>query len=217
MKRAFSGREVTKMKRPRFEFTGEWADVFGSPGKTGVWFIWGNSGNGKTSFVMQLCKELAKFGRVAYNSLEESTDVTMQDTLTRFGIPELGNRFLLLDCESIEDLEERMNSRKSPDFYVIDSLQYTRMNYRSYQCLKEAHRNKLIIFVSHAKGKEPKGDVAVSIMYDAALKIFIEGYRAITKGRTSGPKGYYTIWDEGARRYWGKKENSEIKNQTEDI
>ncbi len=43
-------------------------------------------------------------------------------------------------------------------------------------------------------------------MYDASLKIFVEGFRAISKGRFIGPKGYYTVWEEGAERYWGKKE-----------
>lgn len=218
MRRGYSGGEVARMKKARFNFSKPWAEVFGLPGRTGVWFIWGNSGNGKTSFVMQLCKELARFGRVAYDSLEEGTDVTMQDTLIRFGIPKLRNRFLLLDCEPIDELEERMNSRKSPDFYIIDSLQYTRMNYKRYQDLKEAHRNKLIVFVSHAKGKEPRGEVARSVMFDAALKIFVEGYRATPKGRTEGPKEYFTIWEKGAQRYWGRKEKSENKKiKTEDI
>ena len=59
-------------------------------GKKGVWFIWGSSGNGKTSFVMQLCKQLTRFGRVAYNSLEEGDDVTMQNALIRFGMKSVG-------------------------------------------------------------------------------------------------------------------------------
>ncbi len=195
-----------RRKKPRLKFTGPWKEAFGEPGKTGIWVVWGNSGNGKTSFVMQLCKELAKFGRVAYNSLEEGDDVSMQDTLMRFDIPDLGNRFQLLNCEPIDEMEERMNSKRSPDFYIVDSLQYSRMSYPRYQSFKEAHKDKLVIFVSHAKGKEPKGGAAESIAYDATQKIWVEGYRAITKGRSIGPKGYYTIWEEGARKYWGDRE-----------
>jgi putative protein kinase ArgK-like GTPase of G3E family len=71
MARALSVTEAVSMKKETLKLTGAWADAFGEPERIGVWFIWGNSGNGKSSFVMQLCKELAKFGRVAYDSLEE--------------------------------------------------------------------------------------------------------------------------------------------------
>ena len=54
------------------------------------------------------------------------------------------------------DMEDRMNKRKSPDFYVVDSLQYSRMTYREYQYFKEAHRDKLVIFISHADGKSQR-------------------------------------------------------------
>ena len=40
--------------------------------------VWGKSGNGKTSFVLQLCKELTRYGKVAYDSLEEGSSLTMQ-------------------------------------------------------------------------------------------------------------------------------------------
>ena len=87
MARALSVTEAVSMKKETLKLTGAWADAFGEPERIGVWFIWGNSGNGKSSFVMQLCKELAKFGRVAYDSLEEGASLTMQNTLRRFNIP----------------------------------------------------------------------------------------------------------------------------------
>ena len=40
-------------------------------------------------------------------------------------------------------------------------------------------------------------------MYDASLKIYVEGFRAFSKGRFFGSVGHFTIWDEGAVRYWG--------------
>ena len=57
-------REVLNMKFETLPFEGAWYDAFGIPERRGVWFIWGNTGNGKTSFVMQLCKELCRFGRI---------------------------------------------------------------------------------------------------------------------------------------------------------
>jgi len=204
MVRALSPTEVINMKKRTLPFTGAWYDAFGTPEAQGVWFVWGNSGNGKTSFVIQLCKELAKFGKVAYNSLEEGVSLSMQNTLRRFNMTEVNRRFLLLDCEPIDTLSERLAKRKSPDFVVIDSYQYTQMTYRTYLKFKEANRDKLLIFVSHADGTVPAGRSARSVMYDSSLKIWIEGYRAISKGRFIGPEGKYIIWEEGARRIYGE-------------
>ena len=50
----------------------------------------------------------------------------------------------------------------------------------------------------------PTGRSGKSVMFDASLKIYVEGYRAFSKGRFIGPKGYYDIWPEEAARYWGE-------------
>jgi hypothetical protein len=205
MARALSPTEALKMKKKTLKFTGSWEAAFGTPEASGVWFVWGNSGNGKTSFVMQLCKELAKFGKVAFDSLEEGASLSMQNTLKRFKMQEINRRFLLLDCEPVDDLSERLLKRKSADFVIVDSYQYTQMTYKAYLKFKEKHKNKLLIFISHADGSSPAGRSAKSVMYDASLKIWVEGYRAFSKGRFIGSEGKYTIWEEGANRYYGEK------------
>ena len=43
---------------------------------------------------------------------------------------------------------------------------------------------------------------ATSVMYDADLKIWVEGYVAFSKGRYQGATGEYTIWEKGAYDYW---------------
>ena len=197
-------REVLSMKFDTFPFSGAWYDAFGTPERRGIWIIWGNTGSGKTSFVMQLCKELCKYGRVAYDSLEEGACLTMQNSLKRFNMQEVNGKFLLLDVEPIDQLCLRMKRQKSPDFVVIDSLQYTQLTYAQFIKIKEAYRNKLIIFISHASGTNPDGRVAKKVAFDAALKIYVEGKRAFSKGRFIGPKGYYDIWPEEAARYWGE-------------
>lgn len=197
-------KEVLSMKFDTLDFQGAWYDAFGTPERRGVWMIWGGTGSGKTSFVMQLCKELCRFGRVAYDSLEEGACLTMQNTLKRFNMQEVNRRFLLLDAEPLDQLSLRMKRQKSPDFVVIDSFQYTQMTYAQYIKFKEAHRNKLIIFISHACGQNPDGRSAKKVAYDAALKIYVEGKRAHSKGRFIGPKGYFDVWAEEAAKYYGE-------------
>lgn len=201
-KRAMTAKEVINSKKKTFALEGAWYDFIGTPECSGVWFIWGNSGNGKSSFAMQLCRELTKFSPVAYNSLEEGDSLTMQRNLVRHGMGELGSRFVLIR-ESIEELKVRLRKRKAYKIVVIDSFQYTQLSYREYIRLKDEFPDRLFIFISHADGKHPAGKAAKSVMYDATLKVWVEGYKAVSKGRFIGPKGELVIWRDGADVYWG--------------
>lgn len=209
LNRALSVSDVYMMERATYRLSERWHEAFGEIDRTGVWLIWGKSGSGKTSFVLELCKELARFGRVAYDSLEEGDSLTMKNAFIRAGMMDVARRVVLLNRESMADLHERLSRPKSPDIVVIDSFQYTRMRYAEYQRFKEAHADKLIIFVSHATGDKPKGQAADAVMYDATQKILVKGYVAISKGRFK-PGGRYVIWDEGARRVWGEDMESEL-------
>lgn len=206
LRRALSVSDVMRMKKETYPFEGAWEEAFGRPEKNGVWFVWGNSGNGKTSFMLQLCKALSHFGRVAYDSLEEGASLTMKNALMTAGMQDVARRFVLLDRENMQLLSARLGKHKSPDIVVIDSFQYTKMSFKDYEAFKKRHANKLLIFVSQADGNKPAGRTAVSVMYDASLKIFVSGFRAISKGRYFGNKGYFTIWEERAKMYWGEEQ-----------
>ena len=204
--RALTVKEVLNKRRMTFPFEERWLSAFGKPERSGIWFIWGKSGNGKTSFVMQLIRELCKYDRVAFNSLEEGDSLSMRQKLVRHGLLDVGSRLHLLH-ESMSTLSNRLFQRKTYRVVVVDSFQYTQMSYKDYIAFKEAHRDKLIIFISHASGSMPRGAAAVSVMYDATLKIWVEGFKAFSKGRFIGSSGELTIWKEGAEKYWGKIDN----------
>lgn len=204
MKKALSMVDLMRKNREVYAFEGALREAFGQPEQNGVWFIWGRSGNGKTSFVLQLCKELTRYGKVAYDSLEEGDSLTMQNALMRVGMGDVGRRFILLN-ESLKELDTRLKRRRSPDIVVVDSFQYAHIDLKQYEEFIDQHKNKLIIFVSQADGLRPWGRTAQSAMYSASLKIWVEGYRAISKGRYRGNLGYYTIWAEKAEEYWSAK------------
>lgn len=203
MKKALSMVDLMRKNREVYAFEGALREAFGQPEQNGVWFIWGRSGNGKTSFVLQLCKELTRYGKVAYDSLEEGDSLTMQNALMRVGMGDVGRQFVLLN-ESLKELDTRLKRRRSPDIVVVDSFQYAHIELKQYEEFIDRHKNKLIIFVSQADGMKPLGRTAQSAMYSASLKIWVEGYRAMSKGRYFGNRGYYTIWAERAEEYWGE-------------
>ena len=202
LKRAYSPVEIQNMNIPSFEFAGDWEASLGRPAKTGTWIIWGHSGNGKSSFAMQLIKYLCKFDRVIYDSLEESTGKSLQMSLNRHGMEEVNHKLLILDREPMDRLSERLSRKRSPGIAIIDSFQYSGLSYQGYKDLKERHSNKLLIFISHAEGMRPEGRAAKKMEYDADVKIFIQGFRAMCKSRFMEKPGVpFLIWEEGAARY----------------
>lgn len=201
MARTLSAKQVLTIKFDTIRLSGGWDECVGEIETTGIWFIWGNSGNGKTSAVVSLCKELSAFGKVLYNSREEGVSLTMQNTLRRYGMGELGSRFQLANM-SLQELDEKISQQRSPKFVVLDSFQFMGLTYKDFRAFCEKHKNKMLIFVSRTRGRQPEGRAAISAMYDASCKIWVEGYKAFSKGRFVGTTGEMTIWDEGAKKYW---------------
>lgn len=204
LKRALSVSDIRKFKANTINFEGKWLESIGCPELTGTWIVWGNSANGKTRFALQLAKYLAQHCRVAYNTLEEGLSKSIQDAIIDVGMDDVSRNFILLDKEPVSELYIRLRKKKSPDVVIIDSLQYTGLNYTEYKKLRDEFRNKLFIFISHADGNEPKGNVAKSIKYDAFVKIRIEGYKAFPVSRFGGGKEY-VIWEKGAVEYYSYK------------
>ena len=199
MARTLSAKQVLTIKFDTIRLGGGWDECVGEIETTGIWFIWGNSGNGKTSAVVSLCKELSSFGKVLYNSREEGVSLTMQNTLRRYGMGELGSRFQLANM-SLQELDEKISQQRSPKFVVLDSFQFMGLTYKDFRAFCEKHKNKMLIFVSRTRGRQPEGRAAISAMYDASCKIWVEGYKAFSKGRFVGTTGEMTIWDEGAKK-----------------
>lgn len=202
IKRALTFNDILKKKYKLFEFTGAWLGAFSKPETTGVWFVWGNSGNGKTSFIISLINCLSVFDRVLFNSLEEGVKQTLQQGIIRANCTGMANKTRVVS-ESKEELIIRLNKRKSLRIVIIDSLQHFQISYKEYLELKKMFPDKLFIFISQADGKNPAGPVGKKIMYDADLKIWVEGFRAFSKGRYIGEKEYYTVSEERAAKYWG--------------
>jgi len=205
MGRAVSVHQLYKTKFDTIPITGDFKKLIGAPELKGSWIIWGDSSNGKTSFALQLAKELTKHRRVAYNSMEEGVSLTMATAFKRVGMEAVKKRIVLLDNEPLEELKERLRRRRSPDIIIMDSLQYVGIDYDGYKELKEEFLDKLFIWISHADGKKPKGSVAEAVRYDAPVKIRVEGYKAFATSRFATEDTVpYTIWQQGADQYEGK-------------
>ena len=208
MGRAISNKNVLTAKFEVADFDGAFLASFGRPELRGAWIIYGGSGCGKPTFVMQVCKYLPRFRRVAYNSLEQGLSLSLQKAWERVGMAEVGNRIILLNKAQLKELRTRLKKKQSPDVIVIDSVHYLRrFNMDQYQTLRDEFPDKLFIFISHEKAGQPKGMMAQNIRYDSEIKIRVEGYKAFVTTRYEvadlGEGGAdFVIWEAGAQEYW---------------
>lgn len=212
--RAYSNRSVLAKKFKVVPFEGAWLSSIGRPELRGVWHVYGDSGHGKTSFCLQLAKYLSHFGRVLYNSLEQGLSRPMQLAWQEAGMEEAGNRVRLLDRMPMAELIELLSKRQSPEIVIIDSSHYwRRLRMSDVDYLRGKFRKKLFIFISHKEkgSNEPKGAVAKDLKFDADVKVFVEGFRAMITSRYAMPElgeggQDYIIWQEGVDKYWEAKE-----------
>lgn len=215
LERGTTARQTMQKRTKHFPFEGEWEEVFSSPEAQGIWIVWGNSGNGKSSFVMQLTKYLCQWERALFFSLEEGRSGTLKASIKRHGLEEVGKRVLYYSTTDFAEIKEIIRSHSHRKVVVIDSLQYLGIKMEQYKAFKAEFADRTVIFTSHANGEKPRGSVAESVMYDAMQKVQVKAFHAITKGRYLGQKKYYTIWDEGAQAYWGARQEKTDNHLTD--
>jgi hypothetical protein len=200
MRRALTPKKILSKEYETLELSELWHKAFGEPEKKGIWAVCGHSGNGKSSFVMQLMKELSEvLGRGHMNSYEEDVRLTMKNLLNITGMHKAK---VTLIREPLEDFYQRAMQHKSAKFFVLDSVQAMRLTYKQYDMLKKIAEKKLLVLVLRADGKRPRGHLATDIWYDADLKIWVEGYVATSNGRHN-PGGKFIVWKEKAIEYHG--------------
>ena len=198
-KRAYSPKEIVKMKRYPLKLEGEWKEAFGEPEENDTWFISGPSASGKSSFVMQLAKMLCGMGGVLYMSLEEKTNLSFQRRLELFKMKDVQGKLRVITEPDIEDLKARLHKRKSAKFVIVDSFQYTGWDFKMTKSLIDEFPRKCFIFISQEDKGRPLGKAAVRLKYEAGVKVRTQGYRAYCQGRYSdNVSEYYTIWEERA-------------------
>lgn len=182
-----------------FEFEGVWQTFLGNPSKNFSALIYGDTGNGKTEFCVQLAGYLAGFRKVYYNSLEQGVSRTFQLALQRNNFEDVKGNFVMADGHSFNEMMEYLEKRNAPQVIIIDSIDYMGMTLDQYQKLRNRHPRKVIILISWSKGTKPKTTAANDMLYSVDLKIFVKHFMAFVSGRYKGTEDY-TIWDEGVER-----------------
>jgi hypothetical protein len=203
LNRAYSPSNIIQKKFKVLEFDGKWEQLIGKPELNGHWIVWGNSGNGKTDFIVKLAKYLCNFSKVVFNPLEEGVSESIKQALIRNHMEQEEGKFMVLNKEPFEILKERLKRRKAPKVAIIDSFQYTELSKKEFRKLDDEFPQTLFVWVSHAEGKNPEGRPAKALRYHANVKIYVEGFKASCQSRYGGGDPLI-IWRERAAEYHGE-------------
>ena len=185
-KRAYSPKEVLAKTYKSLPWGPKWSVPFGEVPVNETWFISGASASGKSSFVMQLAKELCNYGTVLYMSYEEGVSMSFQERLRREKMNEVQGRFRTVVGDSYDDLVERLRRPKSAKFVIIDSFQDSKLTYEEVEDLIARFRRKSFIFISQEYKGQPTGKPAGRVKYKAGIKVRVSGYKAYCQGRFTG-------------------------------
>lgn len=178
---AISLKKIINKKYKTMDFKDELYELIGTPECSGSWIIFGESGNGKTTFALGLIKYLCQFKKTAYIPLEESTKFSFQQAIERANLMSVNSRIKIWIDFTVSELEIELSKPKAPDVIFIDSLQYLRkhplavneLTRFEYKQLIDMFPKKLFVFVSHAKNGEPKGALGANVYYfsDVCLQV----------------------------------------------
>lgn len=197
-KRAYTIDNIEAMKYECLDWDDMWRTPFGNPAIDSSWFILGPSASGKSSFVMQLGRELCRKGPVLYVSYEEGVSMEFQRRLRYLHMHWVKDRFSVVTDDDYEELTERLSRPRSARFVIIDSFQYSGWTYEQAKKLVDSFPRKSFIFVSQEYKGQPLGKAAVRLRYMADMKVRVAGYKAYCQGRATGDPGcYFTVWPEG--------------------
>ena len=186
MKRAYSPKDIAAKKWVTLPWGEKWNKPFGFPAENASWFISGASASGKSSFVMQLGKELCKYGLVLYLSYEEGVNQTFQRRMEYLKMNEVQGKFRVVVDETYEELIDRLKRPKSPKFIIVDSYQVSEWEYPDAVALMKRFPKKCFIWISQEKKSQPMGGGAIRLRYICDMKIRVVGYKAYCQGRAIG-------------------------------
>ncbi len=172
------------------ELSDEWVQVLGEAEKSFKMLVYGPPKAGKTTFILKLCKELAKHGKVFFDSIEQGDSKSLQSAMILTKMNEVKEgRFMLGDRYYYKDLVEVLRTNRA-QFVVIDSLDYINLTTIQYKALIKQFPRKSFIIICWSKGDEPKSQYAKDLCYMVDIRTMVIDGVAHTKSRFGGSEKY---------------------------
>ena len=189
-----------------YEIEGRWLDSFGLIEKNFKMSVTGDSGNGKTEFVVKFIKELCLNFNVKadYYSYEQGHSKSLQAAIQRNKMEEVKGKVMFITGGTFDQLVTRLKRRGSAKIAVIDSQDYSELSTKQFKELLKLFPKKSFIVVSWAKNEKPKNQAARDIEYMSCIKVYVKNFKAYPRSRFGGNKPFI-IWDN--------KDNTPVQQQ----
>ena len=208
MARGISAKTLLNKKFKTFVFDGIWEKVLGEQERGGIWVIYGNEKNGKTTLALLLSEYLTKFENLNFISAEEGTGFTFQQNLSRAKIDFKKSNIKFYDYLEIDEIENMLSKRQSAKIMVFDNATAYVDDLKTavLRKLKRMYPDVLFIIMAHMEKNEPTTAMAKLAKKLCNVYFRIEGLTAFVGGRCPG--GKIIINEQTAELFHG----SQIKN-----
>ena len=160
-----SAKDLAKLRFKTIGYNGRFRAVMGDPAIGFHMMVYGKPFQGKSSFVIELCKDLAQLGkgRIAYLALEEGISASMQKKVIDRGAE---------NVEGLDFLGTMPSSFAGYSFIVIDSVSDRSMKRETLRELFLQNPQTCFICIFHAtKDGTARGGLDYSHDMDIILKI----------------------------------------------
>ncbi len=169
----FSIKSIKEKKYQRMDILPEYAALMGCPEKKFTGLAYGESGSGKSVYVLQFANYFAKhFGKVLYNSHEERVSQTIQDRVNNFNID--AQRLFIANGLPFD----RMCNYIEKNYYrlvIIDSVKYMSFTIDQLKKMRERFaKRQLSIFMvdfGSAKGSPASGK---DLLHASDIKMYFK-------------------------------------------
>ncbi len=147
--------------------------LMGSPERKFIAICYGESGSGKSVFLLQFADYFANnFGKVLYNSHEEGANQTIQDRINNFNIE--SSKLFVADSLAFDDMCEKIE-RNYYRLVIIDSVKYMGFTFSQLKELRirfaKRHLSVIMVDFGKAKGNPQSG---VDLLHASDVKMFFK-------------------------------------------
>ena len=181
-KKIFSVKSMKEKKFHTLVLDEFYAKLMGKPERKFTMICYGESGSGKSVFLMQFSNYFAKtFGKSLYNSHEEGANQTIQDRINNFGID--ASKLFIADAMSFDE----MCTAIEKNYYrlvIIDSVKYMGFTFNQLRELRKRFANRLLCIVivdfGSAKGSPDSGK---DLIHASDVKMYFKNGRVYSISR----------------------------------
>jgi DNA replication protein DnaC len=170
---------LDELQNQRFEtisLSSRFTDLFGEPAKGFMMAVHGGPGQGKSTFTVDLAKDLANHNnQVLFVAAEEGYSKSLQQKFVGYRSDQLR----LSNSRNLTSVKDSLK-RSHYDVIVLDSVQQMGIKPQQLTALKTAYPKTGIVYILHAtKGGTFKGDNRYA--HDADIIVKLDEYKPVTE------------------------------------